>query len=288
MDDIHALKYVSNVSGGGFNCLMANIYREPRELIAKPDRAPFTLRVRFEFNLNPGRRPSTNTFVAVSGRQIPITLVRNPRARRYLLRLCSDGSARVTIPRRGSVEEARRFAELNTEWLARQMERLPAHPVKPKQWLIGTEILFRGEPVKLEAGVNGESGMIRFGSEIVRVTSLGADLRPVIERHLWRMAAKELPPKVLEYVKLHQLPVRRITVRNQRSRWGSCSRRGTISLNWRLIQTPAFVRDYILVHEIMHLREMNHSSRFWREVERACPDYESAKQWLKQHSSLLR
>ena len=288
MDDIHPLKYVSNVSGGGINCLMANIYSEPRELIAKPDRASFTLRVQFEFNLNPGRRPSTDAFLAVSGRQIPITLIRNPRARRYLLRLRSDGSVRVTIPRGGSVTEARRFAERNTEWLARQMERLPAHPVKPKQWLIGTEILFRGELVKLEAGVNGESGMIQFGSEVVRVTSLGADLRPAIERHLWRLAAKELPPKVLEYVALHQLPVHRITVRNQRSRWGSCSRRGTISLNWRLIQTPAFVRNYILVHEIMHLREMNHSSRFWREVERACPDYESAKQWLKQHSSLLR
>jgi hypothetical protein len=102
------------------------------------------------------------------------------------------------------------------------------------------------------------------------------------------LAAKELPPRVLEFATLHQLPVRRISVRNQRSRWGSCSRRGTISLNWRLIQTPAFVRDYILIHEIMHLREMNHSSRFWREVERAFPDYKTAERWLKQHSSLLK
>jgi Protein of unknown function DUF45 len=89
-----------------------------------------------------------------------------------------------------------------------------------------------------------------------------ADLRPAIERHLWRLAAKELLPRVLEYAALHQLPVRRITVRNQRSRWGSASRRGTISLNWRLIQTPAFVRDYLVLHELMHLRHMNHSARF--------------------------
>jgi len=130
--------------------------------------------------------------------------------------------------------------------------------------------------------------MIRFGGEAVKVTDHGVDLRPAIERHLWRLAAMELPPRVLEYATLHQLPVRRISVRNQRSRWGSCSRRGTISLNWRLIQTPAFVRDYILIHEIMHLREMNHLSRFWREVERACPDYETAERWLKQHSSLLK
>lgn len=217
-----------------------------------------------------------------------MTLVRNRRARRYVLRLRPDGAARVTIPRGGSATEARRFAERNKEWLERQLQRMAARPSRPKEWWIGTEILFRGEPVKLEAGVNGESGMIRFGSEMVKATNPAADLRPTIERHLWRLAANELPPKVLEYAALHQLPVRRITVRNQRSRWGSCSRRGTISLNWRLIQTPAFVRDYLVVHEIMHLKEMNHSSRFWREVERACPDYEAAEQWLKRHSSLLR
>ena len=242
----------------------------------------------FDFILKQSRPDVVEDTMLVRGRQIPLTVIRNHRARRYLLRLRLDGSVQLTIPRRGSVIAGRRFAERNVEWLGQQLERLPAHPIKPKQWLVGTEILFRGESVKLESGVNGESGMIRFGGEAVKVTDHGSDLRPAIERHLWRLAAKELPPRVLEYNTLHQLPVRRISVRNQRSRWGSCSRRGTISLNWRLIQTPAFVRDYILIHEIMHLREMNHSSRFWREVERACPDYETAERWLKQHSSLLK
>jgi hypothetical protein len=82
--------------------------------------------------------------------------------------------------------------------------------------------------------------------------------------------------------------VRRVTVRNQRSRWGSCSRRGTISLNWRILQAPPAVRDYLILHELMHLREMNRSARFWREVERACPDYKQAERWLKHHSALLR
>ena len=242
----------------------------------------------FDFILKQTKPDVVKDWMVVRGRQISLAVIRNHRARRYLLRLRPDGSVRLTIPRRGSVIEGRRFAERNSEWLGRQLERLPAHPATPKQWLVGTEILFRGESVKLESGLNGESGLIRFGGEAVKLTDYGADLRPAIERHLWRLAAKELPPRVLEYATLHQLPVRRISVRNQRSRWGSCSRRGTISLNWRLIQTPAFVRDYILIHEIMHLREMNHSSRFWREVERACPDYETAERWLKQHSSLLK
>ena len=80
------------------------------------------------------------------------------------------------------------------------------------------------------------------------------------------------------------ISVRRVSVRNQRSRWGSCSRRGTISLNWRLIQTPVFVRDYVILHELAHLRQMNHSARFWREVARLCPDFQIAEAWLKRHS----
>jgi predicted metal-dependent hydrolase len=242
----------------------------------------------FDFILKQSKPDMVENFLTVRGRRIRFIVIRNHRAQRYLLRLRPDGSVRLTIPRRGSIAEGRRFAERNAEWVGRQLERLPAHPLRPKQWLVGTDILFRGELVKLEADVNGESGIIRFGTESVKVSSYGTDLRPAIERHLWHLATKELPPRVLEFATLHQLTVRRISVRNQRSRWGSCSRRGTISLNWRLIQTPAFVRDYILIHEIMHLREMNHSSRFWREVERACPDYETAERWLKQHSSLLK
>jgi predicted metal-dependent hydrolase len=168
------------------------------------------------------------------------------------------------------------------------LEKLPTHPAKAKQWLVGTEILFRGELVKLETEVNGETGAVQFGGEIVRVPDVGGDLRPWIVKHLWKLAATEFPPKVYEFATAHQLTVGRITVRNQRSRWGSCSRRGTVSLNWRLIQTPPFVRDYIFLHELMHLRQMNHSARFWREVESVCPGYEAAEKWVKQHSTLLK
>lgn len=224
----------------------------------------------------------------VNGCPIPMALIRHPRARRYVLRLRSDGSVRVTIPRRGTVVEAIRFAERNKAWLERQLQRLAARPVRPKEWLIGTEILLRGELVKLEAGVNGEGNVIRFGSEAVNVAQPEADLRPTVERHLWRLAARELPPRVLEYAAKHQRPVRRVTIRNQKSRWGSCSRRGTVSLNWRLIQAPTFVQDYLILHELSHLKEMNHSVRFWREVERVCPGYRTAEQWLKQHAALLR
>jgi predicted metal-dependent hydrolase len=257
-------------------------------LIAKSRRAFFTQCVQFDFFLKPKKKSSPEEFLTIGGRQIRVVLVRNRRARRYVLRLRPDGTARVTVPRGGSELEARRFAERNSGWLERQLQRSAERPNGREKWLPGTEFYFRGELVRIEMGLNGESNFVRFGSEEIIVPQPAIDLRLAIEKYLWRLAAKEFPSRVFEYAARHQLTVNRITVRNQKSRWGSCSRRGTISLNWRLIQTPEFVRDYIILHELMHLRQMNHSARYWQEVERVCPDYPLAEKWLKQHAALLR
>lgn len=224
----------------------------------------------------------------VSGRRVPLVLIRHPRARRYLLRLTPEGAARVTIPRGGSATEARRFAERSKGWLEQALQRHAARPVRARLWPVGTPILFRGESAVIEmaAGVTGNA--VRFGSEVVKATDGVTDFRPAIEKHLRQLATQELPPRVHAYAVQHRVAVSRISVRNQKSRWGSCSRRGTISLNWRLIQTPLHVQDYIILHELMHLRQMNHSARFWREVKSVCPDYEVAERWLKQNVSLLR
>ena len=178
--------------------------------------------------------------------------------------------------------------ERNTEWLARQFARLPAHSNQVEPWRIGTKIFFRGELVPLAAETNGEAQFIRCGNELISIRDATADLRPWIVKHLWRLAAAEFPPRVFELAAAHQVGVVRVTIRNQRTRWGSCSRRGTISLNWRLIQTPPFVRDYLILHELMHRRQMNHSERFWREVAGVCPEYRTAERWLKQHATLLK
>lgn len=243
--------------------------------------------MRFEFFKTPAQRATTEEFLDVDGCRVQLRLVRNLRARRYVLRLRPDGTARVTIPRHGSVAEARRFVERNREWLAQQLKRLATLPKRSRALQVGQEILFRGELVKLEAVAEGAKSAIQFSNVRVPVPDTSADVRPRVEKSLWKLAAHELAPRVFELAAFHLLTVKRVTVRNQKSRWGSCSRRGTISLNWRLIQTPASVRDYIILHELMHLREMNHSARFWREVESVCPDYELAERWLKQHSALL-
>ncbi len=237
------------------------------------------------FKLRPPASAAAAAPLWIGSRQVPLQLVRHPRARRYRLRLRADGSARVTIPQGGSPAEARQFVERNRAWLEKQLLHQQTCPALPARWQVGAEIWFRGQLVQIEAA---GSRAIQFGGEWLVVPEGAADLRPPIEKFLRQLAARELPPQVQALAARHGLKVQRITVRNQKSRWGSCSRRGTISLNWRLIQTPDAVRDYIILHELAHLRQMNHSAQFWQEVERLCPGYREAERWLKAHRDFFR
>lgn len=116
---------------------------------------------------------------------------------------------------------------------------------------------------------------------------LAAKRPAALDRELRLRARRELPPQLLSLAARHGLPVRKVTIRNQRSRWGSCSATGHISLNFRLLLMPDPVREYILIHELMHLRQPNHSIRFWRLVEAACPAFREAERWLKKHGASL-
>jgi predicted metal-dependent hydrolase len=100
------------------------------------------------------------------------------------------------------------------------------------------------------------------------------------ETGLRRRASKELPLQLLALAARHDVTVTRISIRNQRTRWGACSSTGSITLNWRLVLVPDFVREYVMIHELMHRRELNHSKRFWRHVAAACPRSGDARKWL--------
>ncbi|HUR33735.1 MAG TPA: M48 family metallopeptidase, partial [Vicinamibacterales bacterium] len=110
------------------------------------------------------------------------------------------------------------------------------------------------------------------------------DLPDEEQRQLRARARRELPQRLLELASQVGLSVRRVSIRNQRHRWGSCSSSGLICLNWRLITMPHWVRDYVLYHELMHLRRMDHSPAFWNLVAQVCPEYQDARRWLRRHA----
>jgi hypothetical protein len=113
-------------------------------------------------------------------------------------------------------------------------------------------------------------------------------LEPDAQRLLRRRALEELPQRLRQLAGLHGLEVTRISIRNQRTRWGSCGRDGHICLNWRLVAMPEWVCDYVLIHELMHLRRLDHSRAYWRLVSAAYPQYREARAWLRTNGPALR
>lgn len=201
----------------------------------------------FDVLVAPGTEYAAPSTATTSPRAPQLLFVRHPRARRYLIHVRGDGSVRVTVPRWGSTREARAFAERERAWIETQLSRV-------------------------------ERERLRIaGPEAVD----GRPLTPDFERELRHRAKRELPPRLLELAAQHGLTVTRVSVRNQRSRWGSCARGGRICLNWRLVMVPVWVRDYVMLHELMHLRQMNHSPKFWKLVAGVCPPYKEARAWLR-------
>jgi predicted metal-dependent hydrolase len=224
---------------------------------------------------------------AVQADSLRIQFVRERRARKYIIRIKPDGSLRVTIPRGGSRREAEAFVARQRDWAQKERLRVAAQHA-PVEWHAGDSILFRGErvPLMVEAAARG-GGLLAIGGQRVRLAEGVTDLRPAAELALRHIAVKELVPRLRELAALRGLEVRRATVRNQRSRWGSCSRTGAIALNFRLVQMPPAVCEYVLLHELMHLRQQNHSRRYWRLVEEVCPDFRAAERWLRTEGKSL-
>lgn len=215
---------------------------------------------------------------------MPVVYRRHGRARNYVLRLHRNKTVLVTIPRSGTKKFAREFVASRKRWLEKQWRILELRQVAPHDLRPGMEILLHGRPQTLEVVERKGRCELRFGSESAPLGSASGNLRPALERHLQALARSLLVRRTEELAREHDSKVGRVVVRNQKSRWGSCSCQGTISLNWRLIQLPPAVRDYIIIHELMHLQQLNHSPRFWAEVAKACPGYREAEEWLKQNS----
>lgn len=237
-----------------------------------------------------GRRASAAPGFSVhcGGREVPVVFARHPRARRYILRLTAAGVARVTVPRGGTLAGAHEFLREHVGWLERQLQQA-TDSVGHGPWRPGHRIFFRGQehPLELAPATEDQPALVRFADQTAEVGRWLGDLRVPVQAWLWTLADRELPALTREFARREELVVRRVTVRNQRTRWGSCSPGGNISLNWRLVMMPEACRDYVIWHELMHLRHANHSARFWRAVAAVCPDFEAARTWIRRHGHRL-
>ena len=213
--------------------------------------------------------------------EIALVLRRSARARRFSLRVSRiDVQVTLTLPARARESEALAFARSQTEWLRRALAQSPASE-RPAP---GGSILFEGE---LRQIVEGAVRAPRLdGGQLI--VPPGADrLAARLEAFLKVCARQRLQAATEGYAAQLGRPFRRITLRDTRSRWGSCAQDGSLSYNWRLIMAPPGVLDYVAAHEVAHLEQMNHSPAFWAVVAGLRPGYAAERAWLKRHGSAL-
>ena len=161
-----------------------------------------------------------------------------------------DGTVRIRAPRFCTKAEIRRFVQKNRAWIAKKLDQAAQRQQRRQahQWQPFTE----------------------------------QELRALAEQ-----AKRELPPRVRQFADRMGVTYGRITIRSQRTRWGSCSSKGNLNFNCLLMLTPEEVQDYVIVHELAHRIEMNHSPRFWAIVEAVLPDCKKQRQWLKKEGTVL-
>jgi predicted metal-dependent hydrolase len=213
---------------------------------------------------------------------------RHPQARRYTLRIqAATREVVLTMPPRGSLAEARAFAQKHGGWIAARLGRLPSAVV----FAHGTVVPVRGVEHRIEHR-RGARGTVwqetaADGTRLLCVAGEAPHVGRRVLDHLKGEARRDLAAASRRYAQRLGVTLRRVTIRDQSSRWGSCSTTGVLSYSWRLILAPPHVLDYLAAHEVAHLIEMNHSRRFWRIVLQACPDTHRAKGWLDAHGAGL-
>ncbi|WP_375254711.1 M48 family metallopeptidase [Yoonia sp.] len=211
---------------------------------------------------------------------IDVTLRHSARARRLSLRVSRlDGRVTLTMPDYTPAREGLAFLQSKEDWLRGHIAKLrPARLVD-----VGSEVLFRGRIVRVVEGTGRRAALKKDVIEVAASKPAAAQIKALLRHHA-RDALAEASDR---YARSLGCSYTRLSIRDTRSRWGSCSAQGTLMYSWRLIMAPVPVLDYVAAHEVAHLVEMNHQPAFWQVVAGLCPDYQSHRHWLRNHGDTL-
>jgi len=220
----------------------------------------------------------------IDGRLLEVKVRHNPRARRMIVKVNpATGEVSVTVATRRGLDSALDFARREHDWIARQLAITPG----PVTIAPGASLPFRGEMHQVRSAARGPAPVWREDGVIWVRGQAAHGPRRVLD-FLKREARTIFETRALVHAEVLGVKPSRITVRDTASRWGSCSSARSLSFSWRLILAPDFVLDYVVAHEVAHLREMNHGPRFWAHVRKLMPRMDEAQDWLKTHGRELQ
>ncbi|HKQ43787.1 MAG TPA: SprT family zinc-dependent metalloprotease [Rhizomicrobium sp.] len=228
--------------------------------------------------------PTRHELLRIDGRMLEVRVRLNPRARRMIIKINpTTGEISVTAPSRRGMAHALDFARGEKEWIAGQLAKAPGSVALTA----GAQIPFRGTPHLICAAPKGAAPVWVEGG-VIWVSGEAAHAPRRVFDFLKAQARNAFEARALEHAAKLGVKPSRITVRDTATRWGSCSSGRSLSFSWRLILAPDFVLNYVVAHEVAHLREMNHSPRFWAQVKNLVADIEAPQNWLKANGRELQ
>ena len=218
------------------------------------------------------------------GSVVALNLRRSARARHILIRIDeSKGEVELVLPRRAAVRDGLAFAHARANWIETRLAGLPPAIA----FRHGTVLPLLGEPLTLTRPVNGAKRTRRVGGDLL-VTGDEEIFAERVRRWLIAEARREIGARAERLACRVERPIRRLSIRDPATRWGSCSAAGGLSFSWRLILAPPAVLDYVVAHEIAHLRELNHSASFWSVVAGLVGESKAERTWLRRNGTQLR
>ena len=215
---------------------------------------------------------------------VPVSIRVSPRARRVGLRIDVAGrKVELVLPRGVAASTGLRFLAAKRGWIAARLEALPQRV----PFVEGAILPLLGVPHQVCREFDPAAPPVRIIDGEIWVRSDPLHLARRVHDHLVAVAQAEISPRAHRLAARIGREVARVSVRDTRSRWGSCSGQGNLSFSWRLIFAPEPVLEYVVAHEVAHLAEMNHGPRFWRLVESLTPNSAAPRAWLKRHRNRL-
>jgi len=244
------------------------------------------LNFRFFSNQKPSDAPE-RMVIDGDGEPYHVEIKRHANARRYTLRVRETSRDVVlTMPPRGSLRQAKAFAEKHVEWISARLKRLPG----PIPFRHNAVVPLRGVPHRI-VHRTGSRGTVWIesarGEMLLCVAGKPEHVARRVRDFLKREAERDLVAASRKYAEMLDVSIRSISIRDTASRWGSCSYQGALSYSWRLVLAPPFVLDYLAAHELAHRLELNHSKRYWKIVDRIFPNRARAETWLRANGASL-
>jgi predicted metal-dependent hydrolase len=228
----------------------------------------------------------------MDGFPFQVEVVRTDRKRSASISL-SDDLVKVTVPSTLSDNRIRDLVRKRTPWIKKKLQEYSARPIiPPREYVSGETVTYLGKNYRLKVLISDQPSIkLRRGYVEATVTKTDIDpkntIRSLLEHWYRSLAEKRLGEKTVRLARVIGVNPASVTVKNYKSRWGSCSTKGDISYNWRIILAPHSIVDYVVVHELCHMLEHNHSSKYWNHVERHIPNWRECRKWLK-HNELAK